>query len=445
MPKPRTDLAVLLAAGLVAALLAGCVAPLGEEPTRPRRAPSPGPGLLDAAWVEANLPTEPVPFDDLANRTAALRDSPRATVLVEGVSVQGRPLLGVFLAEGDPGGKPTVLFTGSQHGNEPSGSDAALLLASRLAWGGDEASALLERINVYVLMCANPDGRVLDQRGNADDVDINRDHMDLATPEARTLHAVIHRVDPAAVVDLHQFGSPPVDPPPTPLSSSIIFEVASVQNPLAHPGIVAAGHELESQVVQAIGAAFGAGSASTYPPTRSSQDSSIHRNHYGMHNSLSLLFEARVGLPTYGTEVALHLVGADAVLQAIASDPEGALAAKAEAEHEPLPAALPQRAYLAPPQAGLDALAQLLQAHGLNATLSAEAVQGPGVHYGASAELVRADFPEGTLVVSLQQADWRSAMEMFESSMAKDAHYSLGPRDQGLDVWRQVDPPTPLG
>lgn len=432
--------APLLALALV---LAGCtgVGP-GDEPARPRAAPEPGPGVLDPSYLEGDrLPAEPVPYGDIVDRALALKGSPRATVLVEGQSGAGQPILGVLLAQGEASGKPTVSFTGSQHGNEPSGTDAAILLAEYLAWGGDEAQAVLEDVNVYILVCANPDGRALDQRGNADEVDVNRDHMDLATGEARLLHAVYHRVDPVAIVDLHQFGSPLVDPPASPASSAVVFEVASVQNPLAHPGIVAASHELEAAVVQAVQGAFGASAASTYPPTDSSQDSSIHRNHYGMHNSLSLLFEARRGLPEYATEVRLHLVGAQAVLAAIAGDPQGAAAAKAEAENEGPSSLGPVDAYLAPPQEGLDALVALLRAHGLNATLSVDAVAGPAVHYGAgAAEPVRAAFPNGTLVVPTGQADWRTASEMFESSSAKDGHYTAGPRDAGLDVWRRLSP-----
>lgn len=434
-------LAVLLAGMLLAGmLLAGCLAPALDEPRRPRAARDAGPGPLPRAWVFESLPEAPVAFDELAERVAALKDSPRATVLVEGVSLQERPLLGVLLAEGAPEGKPTVFLTGSQHGNEPAGADAALLLATWLAWGGDEAKALLGELNVYLLVCANPDGRVLDQRGNAEGVDINRDHMDLASPEARTLHAVYTRVDPAVIVDLHQFGSPPLDAPPTPVSSSVLFEVASVQNPLAYPGIIAAGHELEGHVVDAVTSEFGPGSASSYPPTDSSQDSSIHRNHYGMHNSLSLLFEARRGLAGYAMEVKLHLVGALEVLDQVAQDPAAKLAAKAEAEREWQRAALPVRAYLAPPQAGLDHLAALLAAHALNASLSGEAFGTTGVHYGVSAQPLRADFPEGTLVATLAQPDWRTAGEMFESSSRKDPHYTAGPRDAGLDVYRSVEP-----
>lgn len=428
----------LLPVLLAALLLAGCTSPALDEPRRPRATPEPGPGLLDEAWMDANLPAEPVPFDVLENRTVALKSSPRATVLVEGHSVEGRPLLGVFLARGEPGGKPTVAFTGSQHGNEPSGSDAALLLATYLAWGGEAVDELLDAVNVYVLVCANPDGRVLDQRQNAQDLDVNRDHMNLATPEARALHAVHHRVDPVVIVDLHQFGSPPVDPPPTPVSGAVIFEVASLQNPLGYPGIVAASHEVEAAVVQRVGDAFGPGSASTYPPTQSSQDSSIHRNHYGMHNALSLLFEARRGLAEYATEVRLHLVGAAAVLDAVRTDPQGALAAKAEAEHESSSLPLPLEGYVAPPQEGLENLVALLSAHGLNATLLADALAQPGVHYAAGAEAVRSTFPAGSLLVPMAQPDWRTASEMFESSSVKDASYTAGPRDAGLDVWRLV-------
>jgi predicted deacylase len=46
-------------------------------------------------------------------------------------------------------GKPTVLIVAQQHGNEPAGSEAALVIAARLAAG--DLKPLLDRINVLYL------------------------------------------------------------------------------------------------------------------------------------------------------------------------------------------------------------------------------------------------------------------------------------------------------
>src|SRR5205814_6355951 len=86
------------------------------------------------------------------------------TLRIVGASKEGRaiPLL-VFASTRTAtpeamlkSGKPTVLIVAQQHGNEPAGSEAALVMASRLAAG--DLKPLLDRINVLIVPRANPDG-----------------------------------------------------------------------------------------------------------------------------------------------------------------------------------------------------------------------------------------------------------------------------------------------
>jgi hypothetical protein len=100
-------------------------------------------------------------------------------------------------------GKPTVLLVGQQHGNEPAGSEALLVIARELAQGS--LNGLLEQINVVIVPRANPDGAERDQRATSNGIDMNRDHLLLNTPEAQALARLSRDYKPAAVVDAHEY------------------------------------------------------------------------------------------------------------------------------------------------------------------------------------------------------------------------------------------------
>jgi protein MpaA len=81
---------------------------------------------------------------------------------VFGTSVQGRPLEAFRM--GDPRGV-TVAVVGVIHGNE----EAGLLITDQLV-----NMQIPSGINLWVIPSVNPDGTALDQRGNANKVDLNR-------------------------------------------------------------------------------------------------------------------------------------------------------------------------------------------------------------------------------------------------------------------------------
>ena len=99
--------------------------------------------------------------------------------------------------------RPTVLLVGQQHGDEPAGSEALLVLAQQLASG--PLQGLLDRINVLLLPRANPDGAAARQRLTASGIDANRDHLLLKTPEAQAQAQLVRDYQPLVVVDAHEY------------------------------------------------------------------------------------------------------------------------------------------------------------------------------------------------------------------------------------------------
>jgi hypothetical protein len=162
------------------------------------------PALWDA-WPERRFVATPAPclrHAELVDRLRALEARHRGRLAVEevGRSVQGRPIHLVSLGTGPR----KILLWSQMHGDEPSATPALLDLADTLlSWDAPEPRAVLDGLTLLVVPMLNPDGAERYRRRNAQGIDVNRDALELATPEGRTLKAVRDRFQPELGFNLH--------------------------------------------------------------------------------------------------------------------------------------------------------------------------------------------------------------------------------------------------
>jgi len=143
------------------------------------------------------------------------------SVLSLGVSQMGDPIEAIAFTRPPAtpaiSRRPTVVVLAGQHGDEPAGSEALIVVAQELA--AERLANVLDRVDVVVLPRANPDGAAAFTRTAADGTDINRDHLLLNTPEARAIAKLLVDVQPIVVLDLHEY----------PVSSAFTAKFGGVQ------------------------------------------------------------------------------------------------------------------------------------------------------------------------------------------------------------------------
>ncbi|MBN8191284.1 carboxypeptidase [Bacillus sp. NTK074B] len=141
------------------------------------------------------------------------------TLEAYGQSVKGRDL---YLAKfGNNEENPTVLYLTQQHGNEALTTEGALQFIKHLTSNSKEVKEMLENVNILVAPRLNVDGAEGDvdfslndyvagthTRYNANEVDLNRDHVDRNQPETKALHEnVLQKYKPDYMIDLHHQGA----------------------------------------------------------------------------------------------------------------------------------------------------------------------------------------------------------------------------------------------
>jgi hypothetical protein len=239
--------------------------------------------------------------------------------------------------------RPVVLIMAQQHGNEPAGCEALMIIAQELAQATPQGAAqqtagtlasLLDRIDVIILPRANPDGAARGQNLTANRLDLNQDHLLLRTPEAQAINQLVREFKPVVVIDTHEYTA--LDPALQKLDTAARFDAliqyATVANlpefitraseewfrrPLLH-GLKAQGL---SQEWYHTASANSASSKGLHAAMGSVQPN-VSRNVHGLRNAISFLIETRgadLGRAHFKRRVHTHVTAIASVLSSAAA------------------------------------------------------------------------------------------------------------------------------
>ena len=249
--------------------------------------------------------------EELAFLEAVSQQSERMSYSQVGTTVEGRPLHLVRIgyptppSDTDIAAGRSILIVGSQHGNEPAGREAALQLLRDLAFTEDpELLDQMSETTVLVIPSANPDGREANTRGNAWGVDVNRDHLNLRTPEGQTIAQVLRDFTPEITIDAHEGPSAPNNPGQTPR-----LELSWPRNLNVDEELRALNVEMvEDYVFPAIAAQGFDTDVYGSPGGAGGGDERISRNVLGLRHGIGMLIETFNATPAARVDLQLRTI-----------------------------------------------------------------------------------------------------------------------------------------
>ena len=118
-----------------------------------------------------------------------------------GSSFLGRPIQMLTMGRGPE----NILLWSQMHGDEPSATPALLDIAHYVLEHAEEPAvrSVLDCYTLLMIPMLNPDGAEVYQRRNAQGIDINRDALQLATPEGILLKRIRDEYEPILGFNLH--------------------------------------------------------------------------------------------------------------------------------------------------------------------------------------------------------------------------------------------------
>jgi hypothetical protein len=208
---------------------------------------------------------------------AFARTWPESVQMLEyGTSAEGRRMLALVVAHGDPRKVPMLMLQGGIHPGESDGKDAGFI-ALRELLSDPAKSALLERVSILFVPAFNVDGHERFGRWNrpnqvgpeemgwrttAQNLNLNRDYTKADAPEMQAMLKLINAWEPLVCADLHVTDGADFEP-------DISLQVEPVNQ--GDPALFASGRALRDELCAKL-AAQGSLPLPFYPDLASTDD-----------------------------------------------------------------------------------------------------------------------------------------------------------------------------
>lgn len=116
-----------------------------------------------------------------------------------GRSVLNKPIYAIELGNGPK----RILMWSQMHGNESTTTKAVFDLLNLLSQSNKDSDAILNSCSIAIIPILNPDGAEQYTRVNANEVDLNRDAVNLSQPESAVLRNYYNKYQPHFCFNLH--------------------------------------------------------------------------------------------------------------------------------------------------------------------------------------------------------------------------------------------------
>ncbi|WP_435262733.1 M14 family zinc carboxypeptidase [Tenacibaculum sp. nBUS_03] len=118
-----------------------------------------------------------------------------------GTSEEGTPIYKLKLGKGNK----KVFMWSQMHGNESTGTKAVFdfLNFIKQNQSKDIVKSILTNTEIHIIPMLNPDGAQAYTRVNANNIDLNRDAVDLIAKESKLLRSILEEVNPEFCFNLH--------------------------------------------------------------------------------------------------------------------------------------------------------------------------------------------------------------------------------------------------